>query len=65
MLKKSIKVTPKQSFAPTRPEDVFGSLHYSGPPKTIEQMDEGIIAETNMRHARRRDKRARRPLKHK
>lgn len=41
-------------FAPTRPEDVFGMLHYSGPPKTIEEMDEAIAAEVKRRHARGR-----------
>jgi AbrB family looped-hinge helix DNA binding protein len=41
-------------FAPTRPEDVFGMLRYSGPPKTVEEMDEGITAEIKRRHARGR-----------
>jgi AbrB family looped-hinge helix DNA binding protein len=39
------------SFPPTRPEDVFGCLGYSGPPKTIEEMDAGILAEAKRRHA--------------
>jgi AbrB family looped-hinge helix DNA binding protein len=41
-------------FPETRPEDVFGSLRYDGPPKTIEEMDEGIVAEVKRRHARGR-----------
>lgn len=41
-------------FAPTRPEDVFGCLSYTGTPKSVEQMDAGIVAETRRRHARRR-----------
>jgi AbrB family looped-hinge helix DNA binding protein len=41
-------------FAPTRPEDVFGSLHYQGEPKSIEQMDSGITDEVRRRHARGR-----------
>jgi AbrB family looped-hinge helix DNA binding protein len=41
-------------FAPTRPEDVFGMLRYSGPAKTIEEMDAGIEAEVKRRHARGR-----------
>ena len=41
-------------FAPTRPEDVFGMLRYSGPAKTIEETDAGIEAEVKRRHARGR-----------
>jgi AbrB family looped-hinge helix DNA binding protein len=41
-------------FAPTRPEDVFGCLPYSGQPKSVEQMDAGIAAEAKRRHARGR-----------
>ena len=41
-------------FKPTRPEDVFGMLHYSGPPKTIEEMDAAITAEVKRRHVRGR-----------
>jgi AbrB family looped-hinge helix DNA binding protein len=39
-------------FKPTRPEDVFGSLRYSGPPKTLEEMDAGVMAEARRRYAR-------------
>lgn len=42
------------TFAPTRPEDVFGSLKYAGPPKSIEEMDAGVLAEAKRRHARDR-----------
>jgi AbrB family looped-hinge helix DNA binding protein len=41
-------------FAPTRPNDVFGSLGHSGPPKTFEQMQAGIAREARRRHARNR-----------
>jgi len=41
-------------FAPTRPEDVFGSLSYTGESKSVEEMDAGIVTETNRRHARGR-----------
>jgi AbrB family looped-hinge helix DNA binding protein len=41
-------------FPETRLEDVFGSLRYEGPPKTIEEMDAGIVAEVKRRHARGR-----------
>jgi AbrB family looped-hinge helix DNA binding protein len=38
-------------FAPTRPEDVFGSLTYKGKPKSVEAMDAGILVEAKRRHA--------------
>ena len=49
-----VLLTAAPLFAPTRPEDVFGSLRYSGPPKTLEEMDAGITAEVRERHARGR-----------
>jgi AbrB family looped-hinge helix DNA binding protein len=39
-------------FAPTNPDDVFGSLKWDGPPKTIEDMDRAVAAEA-LRRARR------------
>jgi AbrB family looped-hinge helix DNA binding protein len=39
-------------FAPTDPNDVFGCLKYSGAPKTIEEMDAGILAEAKRVYAR-------------
>ena len=42
------------AFAPTRPEDVFGSLSYKGDPKSIEEMKAGIATEAKRRHARGR-----------
>ncbi len=47
VLLKSLTTT----FAPTRLEDVAGSLSYTGQPKSVEQMDAGIVAETRRRHA--------------
>jgi AbrB family looped-hinge helix DNA binding protein len=38
-------------FPETQPKDVFASL-YSGAPKSLEQMQAGIIAEARRRHAR-------------
>ena len=38
-------------FAPTDPNEVFGSLKWSGPPKTIEDMDRAVAAEA-LRRAR-------------
>lgn len=39
-------------FAPTRAEDVFGSLPYSGKPKTIKEMNAAILAEARRRYVR-------------
>jgi AbrB family looped-hinge helix DNA binding protein len=39
-------------FKPTRSEDVFGSLKIVGPPKTLEEMDAGVVAEARRRYAR-------------
>jgi AbrB family looped-hinge helix DNA binding protein len=39
-------------FAPTRPEDVYGSLPSKGAPKTLEEMEARIVAEAKRRHAR-------------
>jgi AbrB family looped-hinge helix DNA binding protein len=41
-------------FPRTRPEDVYGSLAYKGPPKTIKEMNEAIKTEVLRRHARGR-----------
>jgi AbrB family looped-hinge helix DNA binding protein len=49
-----VLLKPAPLFPPTRPEDVFGILKYSGPPKTIEEMDEAITAEVKRRRARGR-----------
>jgi len=42
------------AFVPTRPENVFGCLPYTGKPKSVEQMHAGIAAEAKRRHARDR-----------
>jgi AbrB family looped-hinge helix DNA binding protein len=36
----------------TKPKDVFGSLHHSGAPKSLEEMQAGIASEARRRHAR-------------
>jgi len=41
-------------LAPTRPKDVFGSLKFKGPAKSIAEMNAGIAAEAKRRHARNR-----------
>jgi len=40
------------SFEPKRPDEVFGSLKVSGSPKTLEEMDAGVLAEAKRRYAR-------------
>jgi AbrB family looped-hinge helix DNA binding protein len=47
-----LKAAP--AFAPTRPEDVFRSLPYQGPAKSVREMSAGIAAEAARRHARDR-----------
>ena len=42
------------AFATTRPQDVFACLRYTGKPKSVEEMDAGIVAEARRRHARGR-----------
>lgn len=39
-------------FAPTRSEDVFGMLPHAGPPKSLEEMEAGVLAEARRRHGR-------------
>jgi AbrB family looped-hinge helix DNA binding protein len=41
-------------FAPTRPDEVFGSLPWQGPEKSIAEMKAAIAAEAKRRHARHR-----------
>lgn len=41
-------------FAPTRSAEVFGSLAYAGPAKTLEEMDAAVTAEAKRRNARDR-----------
>ena len=42
---------PAPLFPPTDPEQVFGCLAYSGEPKSLEEMREGIAKEARRRHA--------------
>ena len=49
-----VLLKPASPFPRTRPEDVYGSLAYKGPPKTIEEMNEAIKTEVLRRHARGR-----------
>ena len=36
-------------FPSTTPDEVFGSLHYQGEPKSLEQMQQGILTEARRR----------------
>jgi AbrB family looped-hinge helix DNA binding protein len=47
-----VLLKPAPAFAETRPEDVFASLRYRGKPKTLEEMDAGVLAEAKRRRAR-------------
>lgn len=49
-----VLLTARPAFAPTKPKDVFGSLPYKGPAKSIAEMEAGIAAEAKRRHARNR-----------
>ena len=42
----------RSAFSETRPQDVFGMLPHKGKPKTLEEMDSGVLAEARRRHAR-------------
>ena len=46
-----VLLRPASVFATTDPNEVFGSLRYAGPAKSIEDMDAGIAAEARRRHA--------------
>jgi AbrB family looped-hinge helix DNA binding protein len=39
-------------FPETRPEDVRGMLAYKGPPKTLEEMDAGVLEEAHRQYVR-------------
>ena len=39
------------AFAETRPEDVFGRLACEGAPKSVADMEAGVLAEARRRHA--------------
>ena len=49
--KDGVLLKPAPAFAKTRPEDVFGALPHTGKPKTIAEMDAGVLAEAKRRHA--------------
>ena len=46
-----VLLRPEPAFAETRPEDVFGCLAYDGPPKSVPDMQAGVLVEVRRRHA--------------
>lgn len=46
-----VLLRPAPHFPETRPEEVFASLSTAGPPKTLAQMEAGVLAEAKRRHA--------------
>ena len=46
-----VLLKPDSGFAATRPEDVFGCLACDGPPKSLAEMEAGILTEAKRRHA--------------
>ena len=44
-----VLLKPAPAFAVTRPEDVFGSLASGGAPKSLADMDAGVLAEAKRR----------------
>ena len=45
-----VLLKPEPSFPETRSEDVFGSLACDGKPKTVREMNAGVLAEARRRH---------------
>ena len=46
-----VLLKPAPVFAETPGEDVFGCLTCDGAPKTLEEMEAGVLAEARRRHA--------------
>ena len=46
-----VLLRPAAYFTETRPEDVFGSLAYEGAPKSLAEMEAGVLTEAKRRHA--------------
>ena len=46
-----VLLKPEPAFAETRPQDVFGCLAWDGPPKSLPDMQAGVLAEARRRHA--------------
>ena len=46
-----VLLKPAPVFAETRPEEVFGLLARDGAPKSLTEMEAGVLAEARRRHA--------------
>ena len=46
-----VLLKPVSSFPGTHPDDVFGCLDFDGAPKSLAEMEAGIMAEARRRHA--------------
>ena len=46
-----VLLKPEPAFSETRAEDVFGRLSRGDAPKSLAEMDAGILAEAKRRHA--------------
>ena len=46
-----VLLKPEPAFTETRPEDVFGCLACDGPPKSLADMQAGVLAEARRRYA--------------
>ena len=46
-----VLLRPAPTFVETRPEEVFGRLACSGGPKSVAEMEAGVMAEARRRHA--------------
>ena len=49
-----VLLKPLKPFAPTRLEDVVGCVGYTGPRRSIEEMDEGLAAAVRAESRRRK-----------
>ena len=45
-----VLLKPVRVLKETSPDEVFGMLKWTGKPKTLEEMDAGIMAEVKRRH---------------
>ncbi len=46
-----VLLKPEPAFAETRGEEVFGCLRNGGPPRSLTEMEAGVLAEARRRHA--------------
>ena len=46
-----VLLKPRQRFPKTDPDDVFGCLSFDGAPKSLPEMEAGVMAEARRRHA--------------